>query len=507
MGASASFDTSVVPVEPGGQVEVRLRVRNTGPVVDQFTFEPVGIAPAWVRVEPAQVRLFPETEEYVTVTMSPPRSADTPLGDLTFALRVISAEDPDGSVAEELTLQISPYAQRGGELTPKTSTGRTKGVHQLALDNHGNAAISPSVVCSDDDNLLTFEVEPPSIDVQPGTAEFVKITVKPRARFWRGQPKSLPFTVTIYENGPPPADIEVPDGAPETTEATGAPAPPPPPPAPGAAGDDDGPVVLDGMFVQQPMVPKWLWKVLLALLLLALLLWILWKTLLEPKVESTARDSVAELVDEEVAAQVEEAVEPINERLDEAGIPPAGGGDDGGGGGGGGGGDTTTTVAGGGGDTTTSTTSPPPDTTITPPTTTPGDTTTTTPSTTAPPLDQGGPVDFRLSLVDGPLGDAAVATQAVAPGQRLELTDIIFQNPTGALGELRIQRNNDILFQLQLANFRDIDYHFVAPYVFDESQVVQAVLICIDPGQLLPADPSNCSAAVSFSGFLVPADS
>lgn len=460
MGASAELDRTTLPVEPGGQSEVRLRVRNTGDVVDSFTFSPVGIAPGWVAVEPAEIRLFPETEEFVTVTVMPPRESDTPLGELIFALRVISAEDPDGSVAVELTLVIGEFGQRFGELHPKTSTGRTKGIHELAIDNFGNTQINPTFDGIQPDDLLTFEIKPPSAEVAPGTAAISIVTVRPRKRFWRGQPKSIQFQIAVREG-------------------------------------DDEPQLVDGTFVQQPMVPKWFWKALLALLALLLLLWLLWKLVLEPSVESTARDSVEELVDE----RVDERVSPIEQRLDEAGIPEAGAG-------GGGGGDTTTTTTVAAA-TTTSTPIVVPVTTVPPgPTTTPppgAETTTTTTSTTIAPITETGPFDFRLEVLDQPGGDGTVATQNVTAGTQLEVTDIVFQNPTGATGEIIVRRSGSELFAVQMANFRDLDYHFVAPYVFDAGESIQVEVVCNTAGTLNPlrdaASPGACRAAVSFAGF------
>ena len=448
MGASASFEQSSISVEPGGQAEVQLRVRNTGGVVDSFSFEPVGIPPEWVSVSPAEVRLFPETEEYVTVTVMPPLSSDTPLGELTFALRVISAEDPEGSVAEELTLTIAAFGKRGGELHPKTSTGRTKGVHELAVDNYGNTAINPEFTGIDVDNLLTFEIKPPTVTVEPGTAAIAIVTVSPRKRFWRGKPKTLPFQVSVVDG-------------------------------------ENEPILLDGNFVQQPMVPKWLWKALLALLVLLLLFWVLWQTVLKPTVESAARDSVEELV--------EEKAEEIDERLDAAGIPevgeapPAGGGAT----------TTTTTVTG-----TTTTTIPivVPVTTVAPP----DEGTTTTTTTTEPqPLESFGPVDFRIALEDPEGGPGTNGSQPVPVGTRLEITDIVFQNPTGALGGIIVRRSGETLFELQMANFRDLDYHFVAPYVFEGGQNVEVVLVCLARGTLEPINTpvGSCRASVSFAGF------
>ncbi|MGA1440398.1 MAG: hypothetical protein ACO4CU_11285 [Ilumatobacteraceae bacterium] len=452
MGASASFERPTLPVAPGANAEVRLRVRNTGSVVDSFSFEPVGVPSGWVTVEPAELRLFPATEEFVTVSVHPPRSSETPLGDMTFAMRVISAEDPTGSVAEELTLIIGEFGQRFGELHPRTSTGRTKGVHELAVDNFGNTPITPTFVGVEPDNLLSIEVKPPSVRVEPGTASIAIVTVRPRRRFWRGQPKSIPFKIAI---GDP------------------------------AEGDAAAPELIDGNFVQQPMVPKWLWKALVAVLALLILAWLLWKTVLEPSVQSAARDSVEEFVADEV--------EQLDERLDAAGIPelPAGGGVD------------------------TTTTSVPLVVPVTSPSTTvpstdviaPSSTTTTT-TTIAPPIGSAGPFDFRLELLDQPGGDGASAQFGpVVEGTRLEVTDIVFQNPTGATGEIQVFRDGEQLFGLQLANFRDLDYHFVAPYVFDPGESIRVVLLCQTQGTLQPLNdagsPGACRAAVSFAGFAV----
>lgn len=448
MGASASFERPTLPVAPGASAEVRLRVRNTGSVVDSFSFEPVGIPADWVTVEPSELRLFPATEEFVTVSVRPPRSSETPLGELTFALRVISAEDPTGSVAEELTLIIGEFGQRFGELHPRTSTGRTKGVHELAVDNFGNTAITPSFIGVEPDNLLQIEVKPPSARIEPGTASIAVVTVRPRRRFWRGQPKSIPFKIAISD----------------------------------AADDDAVPELIDGNFVQQPMVPKWLWKALIALIALLILAWLLWKTVLEPSVQSAARDSVEEFVAEEV--------EQLDERLDAAGIPEI--------------------PAGAGGDTTT--TSTPLVVPVTTTTAVPGgavtDASSTTTTSIAPSVDSAGPFDFRLELLDQPGGDGAAALFGpVVEGTRLEVTDIVFQNPTGATGEIQVFRDGEQLFGLQLANFRDLDYHFVAPYVFDAGESIRVVLLCQEQGTLQPLNdagsPGACRAAVSFAGFAV----
>ena len=46
----------------GAEVTARLQVRNTGRVVDEFSFEIVGRASEWTTVDPAVLPLFPGDE-------------------------------------------------------------------------------------------------------------------------------------------------------------------------------------------------------------------------------------------------------------------------------------------------------------------------------------------------------------------------------------------------------------------------------------------------------------
>nr|MCU0260059.1 hypothetical protein [Ilumatobacteraceae bacterium] len=378
MGASASFESSQVSVTPGGEDRLRMTVRNTGTVVDQFTFEPIGEAAAWFSFEPPQLSLFPSAEETVEIVIRAPRDSTAKSGAIPFAVKVSSQEDPEGSYVEEGTLHVGGFDGRGAELMPRMSSGSRKGEHQLAIDNTGNTTMAPAIAPYDPDGLLSFEVKPGSVTVEPGQAGFVEVVVRPNETFWRGQPVRKPFQVVLNEEGKEP-------------------------------------IAVDGVFLQEPKLPKWFWKALLALLALLILLLVLWWTLLKPSIESTARDSAAE----EVAA-VQSSVAEIEQRLDEAGIPPAGGG--------GGGAPATTEPA---VETTepgvaTTTTTLVPDTTVAPPTTVEGGTEELFPL--------GTPTDFRLEVGAAPGATQSAAAAPVPDGQVLSITDFVLQNPTGASG-------------------------------------------------------------------------
>jgi hypothetical protein len=433
MGASASLSAPALTVDPGGEAVSEVKVRNTGGVVDQFVVDVLGDAAPFARVEPNILNLFPGAEGTATIRFQPPKAPKTPAGTVPFGVRVWSKEDPEGSTVQEGQLEVGSFVDTSAELLPRTSRGRRKGRHELAVDNRGNTPLNAGVSVVDPDELVTARVSPPTVVAPPGSAVFHRIEIIPKRRFLKGPAKTIPFQVIISGEGQPP-------------------------------------VTTDGALLQEQILPRWLLP--LALLLLAGLIaaFVLWQTLLKPKIESAARaaadeqteemqDQVAEAQEQAAAAQQSAAA------AQESAAQAAGGGAGGGGGG--------------------------------------------APTTTAPPTGLGPgsapagstPTDFRLTANVAPSAAFQTVTQGVADGQRLQITDIVFQNPAGDTGQLQIRRGDTVLYQIGLANFRDYDYHFVTPLQFTAGQQVVLAVQCLTPG----GGAANCTPAASFSGFIEPA--
>src|SRR5437867_2027433 len=131
MGAAATLLERSVAVEPGGEAAVRVRVRNAGPVVDQFALQVLGGAAAWAIVEPPSLSLFPGAEEVATVRFRPARSSGVAAGDMPFGVRVVSHEDPDAAVVEEGTLRVGAFHQTAADLVPRNSRGSRSAAHEL----------------------------------------------------------------------------------------------------------------------------------------------------------------------------------------------------------------------------------------------------------------------------------------------------------------------------------------------------------------------------------------
>jgi len=116
-------------------------------------------------------------------------------------------------------------------------------------------------------------------------------------------------------------------------------------------------------------------------------------------------------------------------------------------------------------------------------------------------LPLGTPIDIRLD-VEPTGGNSEQATTAVEPGTILSITDVVFQNPNGAVGTVSLLRDSEVILRSELANFRDFDLHFVAPYQFDENAEIVLDVECRTPG----AGASTCPVGVSLVGFVDEAD-
>ena len=462
MGSSASLDRPELAVEPGQEVTAQLRVRNNGSVVDQFTFEGLGTGAAWIEAEPEVLSLFPGAEGTVTIHFRPPRSPNTPPGPTPFGIKVVSGEDPMGSAVEEGVITVGRFADRTVELYPLTARGRRKGQFQVAVDNRGNAPITVEFSGSDPENACMYQFATVAEVIEPGTARFTKLDVVPRQRFWKGPPKTHQFQVVVTE-------IARHAELPAPSMAAASPGAPPPPGAITAPVPVVAPVpeTVNGTLLQEAMLPPWLIKAVIALIALLLILWILWITLFKPTVESAAKDAV------------EAPLASLNEKVDALTPTTASGGA--------GAGATTTTVAAGGAGTPTVTT-----------TTVLGDvvapTTTTPTSTFSTPF--GNPADFQLGF--GVQVSPGASQDFTNPfSSTFAVTDMVLQNPNGDTGFVQIKRDGNVIMQSALENFRDLDLHFVAPYMFNPGSNLVMTIACTTPGPTLP----GCAVSGSFGGF------
>ncbi|WP_406438207.1 RICIN domain-containing protein [Streptomyces sp. NBC_00631] len=251
-----SLEPASATVDPGASTRVRLRLRNTGDVVDEYRFEPVGPIAPWTTVEPQTLRLYPGTTGTVELTFAPPRTPDATAGPNPYAIRITPTEHPEAVTVPEGNLTITPFTEVRAELVPPTVKGRFRGRPQLAIDNLGNTRLTASVSGSDNGDQLVYDLHPSNVQIEPGRAAFVKATLKPRRIIWFGPKEQRPYALTVQRSGVNPQPV-------------------------------------DGTYVQRGFLPRWLATLFGTLLALALAFALIWFNY-KPKVGTLAQEQVQE---------------------------------------------------------------------------------------------------------------------------------------------------------------------------------------------------------------------
>ena len=260
-------------VDPGGTATVRLRVRNTSDVVDEYRFIPVGEISPYTTVEPPTLRLYPGTTGTVELTFAPPRTPDATAGPNPYAVQIIPTEHPEATTVPEGNVTITPFTEIRAELVPHTVKGRFRGRPRLAIDNLGNTRLIASVDGVDKGDQISYDVHPANVQIEPGRAGFVKATLKPRRVAWLGRKENRPYRLNVQRSGSTPLGV-------------------------------------DGTFVQKGVLPRWMAGMLGLLVGLAVALVALWFGY-QPHVSSLAQ------------AQDQSAVAPLpTASLTPAAAPP-----------------------------------------------------------------------------------------------------------------------------------------------------------------------------------------
>ena len=115
-------------------------------------------------------------------------------------------------------------------------------------------------------------------------------------------------------------------------------------------------------------------------------------------------------------------------------------------------------------------------------------------------LPLGEPTDLRMtvSASAGATSSDAFDFDTAAAGRVFSISDIIFQNPTGAVGRLELLRDEEVVLDQEMANFRDLDFHLVAPIQVNSQSTISLRLTCETPGP----GTDECEAAATIIGFV-----
>ena len=296
--------------------------------------------------------------------------------------------------------------------------------------------INASVLFNEGDAALAGNARA-TLQAEPGTTTLVKTRIKPKKRFLKGTPQAHPFQLLV-----------VPDGGDAATA--------------------------DGVMTQEQLLPKWLLPAAAALAALAVVGLVLWLTLVRPAIKSLAREQAAQQVKQvadtanqakQSAAAAQQTAAAADKKVDDATSKSGTGTGTGSGGSGSGGATKATDTSGNAA------------------------------------LNTGTPTTFRVVVQANKVTDGSFTTSSfTAPNhQKLNIFDLLLQNPRGDAGILQIKQGSTVLLEEGLANYRDSDQHFQVPWSFDKDQPVVVSVNCTQPGP----GATQCTSGVLFSGRLV----
>lgn len=216
-----------VDVEPrravassGSPVTLLVTVSNTSELIAGYEVRVLGADPAWVRVDPDDLRLFPGETTVAAVTLTLPEGV--PAGDRRFAVQVRDLADASVVAVEEIVLDVPAAARAGVTLDPPTVTAGAAAVFSVVVHNAGNTVQHGRVLARDPEARTAFTFTPAQFSLPPGGS--ISLGMQARAkRPWLGDPVLRPFELRL--DGPQ--------------------APPP-----------DSPPAAAGVFVQKPRLPR-----------------------------------------------------------------------------------------------------------------------------------------------------------------------------------------------------------------------------------------------------------
>ena len=256
MGASAWLEETEVEVDPGTEAAVEMRVRNTGPLMDEFSFSPVGMAQGWISVEPSIVSLFPGAEEQVQVHFRPPRLHTTLAGASPFAVKVVPREDPE-STRSWRARSTSPRSRSAASTWCPPPREAGEGRPRPARPQHRQRRAAAPARRRRPEGPAPLRLQPVDAAGRAGHGPARQVHVRPRQAFWRGESRTWPFQLILDEEG------------------------------------RDEPQIVGGAMLQEPLAPSWLGRAIIGVALALLALILFWFVLLKPAVEDTAHDAVS----------------------------------------------------------------------------------------------------------------------------------------------------------------------------------------------------------------------
>jgi Tol biopolymer transport system component len=188
--------STIFSVAPGSSTTIPLVLINRGLEDDFFQLSVQGIPAGWVSTPAAVTRLSPGQQTEATLTIQPPRSAQSRAGRHRFVIQVKSQGVPGQAAEAQCMLTIAAFTQFNTELNPpRLQAGQTGWV---AVENLGNVQQTYTVTWQSHNDELAFEPGPTqTLKVPAGKVGMAEFRAAPRRRPIFGEGSAYAYSAFI----------------------------------------------------------------------------------------------------------------------------------------------------------------------------------------------------------------------------------------------------------------------------------------------------------------------
>jgi hypothetical protein len=189
----AILEATRLRIHPGVPATLDIDVVNTADVIDGVTASVFGIDPAWVRMTPPVVTLFPDGASRLSLVFDVPTAC--PAGDSMLLVRVSSTIDATRFEEHDVWLTVDPVEAAEMRLRPSLVVGGAEAEFNVEVTNTGNTTLELSVGAIEPTRALECRAEPALLVVAPQATATAVVRAHGR-RPWFGQSQSRTIPIT-----------------------------------------------------------------------------------------------------------------------------------------------------------------------------------------------------------------------------------------------------------------------------------------------------------------------
>ena len=162
----------MIDIRPGGEaVAITARVYNATRIVDEFHVAVIGTG-QWLDAQPARIRLFPDTDGTVEISVSIPKDRLVTAGRRTVGVKATSVSNPQVTGTERVEVNVvEVVAGVAIKLEPTVVHGGQDAELLVTVSNGGNTALDVVLLGEDPEREVAFVFQPTGISVPPAVKD------------------------------------------------------------------------------------------------------------------------------------------------------------------------------------------------------------------------------------------------------------------------------------------------------------------------------------------------